>query len=916
MATFICNTTAEFNSALTAANYGDFIVLTAGNTFVGPFTLPDDTGKTGSGWITIQSSLLANLPPGNQNGIGYPIGPSIGPGDAVNMPKLVTTGSNSPVLIAALASHHYKLIGLEVCPSASGYSLSPGDLIELGAGDSTQNTLALCPHDFVVDRCYVHGWPDQNLRRGIRLNSASTDILNCYLSDCHLDGADSQAIGGWDGPGPYNILNCYLEGAGENIMFGGSNPAIANLVPSDILIQNCHFYKQPAWRTYRTAAGFLWQVKNIFEIKNAQRVTLDNNLLEYCWFQGQTGMAISLKATQQGPGAPWSQCNHITVTNNIINHCAIGMVVAGQTNVVDTLTVVNNQWNDLSDANWGGNTGAYGHGLEIQNASNVTFDHNTLDNDGTLILFAAAKTTPQLLLVTNFAFTNNVAPLAGLGIRGSSVASGNASINWYAPSATITGNRFSQALGLASTYPADNTYSGLTLSDPMGSGYSVPAGGPAPLLAGRGTVGNGLPIKGFSRASGMVLNGFPAYPRAAPAQNALAIKSFSHATGLALLGFALIFPTPQATQNGLAVRGFNHSAGLALTGFQHTHIPGAAQSITGVGIPASETEPLGSISLSAGPAQNVIGLSIAASETAPSGGLVKEAAPVQSLTGVGITPIGTTAEGDLAVGPGPAQNLSGVGIPDSEVVGTGSIFFPSSGAFLAGVPIAASEVLAAGNLTQSAPLPQAVTGVGIPAAESMPAGQLLATAGPTQSLVGLGILNPVGPALGALALTPGPEQDLAGVGIAAAEVLASGTLTQTTALDRFLVGVGIPGAEVVAAGRLRRGGQGVHIEYNLEYLGERSYYSAEIEPLTWKLTIMGGLSDPGVPVSSTLVIRDHHGTLLATILPDVDPAPPANSQILAANVPMGAPGVYVAEITVVPADGAERVSDQQVFVVR
>src|SRR5690606_35569096 len=44
------------------------------------------------------------------------------------------------------------------------------------------------------------------------------------------------------------IINNHLEAAGENILFGGADPKIPDLVPSNIEIRNNHFYKNPAWR--------------------------------------------------------------------------------------------------------------------------------------------------------------------------------------------------------------------------------------------------------------------------------------------------------------------------------------------------------------------------------------------------------------------------------------------------------------------------------------------------------------------------------------------------------------------------------------------------------------------------------------------------------------------------------------------
>ncbi|HVF49591.1 MAG TPA: hypothetical protein VNA19_05870, partial [Pyrinomonadaceae bacterium] len=95
----------------------------------------------------------------------------------------------------------------------------------------------------VFDRCYIHAFPTQDLRRGIMLNSAHTEIINCHISDFKAKGVDAQAIAGWNGPGPYKIVNNHLEGSGENVMFGGSDPSIPNLVPSDIEVRRNYMTK-------------------------------------------------------------------------------------------------------------------------------------------------------------------------------------------------------------------------------------------------------------------------------------------------------------------------------------------------------------------------------------------------------------------------------------------------------------------------------------------------------------------------------------------------------------------------------------------------------------------------------------------------------------------------------------------------
>src|SRR5206468_652846 len=131
-----------------------------------------------------------------------------------------------------------------------------GDIMTLGDGSPAQNTLALVPHDLIVDRCYLHADPGSPQKRGIALNSASTTITGSYIAGMKAVGQDSQAIAGWNGPGPYAITNNYLEGAGENVIFGGADPAIPNLVPGDITITGNLFSKPVAWRSEG------WSVKN------------------------------------------------------------------------------------------------------------------------------------------------------------------------------------------------------------------------------------------------------------------------------------------------------------------------------------------------------------------------------------------------------------------------------------------------------------------------------------------------------------------------------------------------------------------------------------------------------------------------------------------------------------------------------
>src|SRR5262249_13573319 len=152
-----------------------------------------------------------------------------------------------------------------------------------------------------------------SIRRGIAMNGAYISVIDSYLSDFHELDADSQAILGWNGPGPFKIANNYLEGAGENVAFGGQDPTIQGLVPADIEIRGNHFSKPTSWRAGDPGyAGIHWQVKNIFELKSARRVLIDGNVFENNWEDGQNGFAILFTVRNQTGGAPWSVVEDIT----------------------------------------------------------------------------------------------------------------------------------------------------------------------------------------------------------------------------------------------------------------------------------------------------------------------------------------------------------------------------------------------------------------------------------------------------------------------------------------------------------------------------------------------------------------------------------------------------------------------------
>src|SRR4029077_3526512 len=268
--------------------------------------------------------------------------------------------------VTAPGAHHYRLQFLEVVNTYANT-----DIIKLGAQDSTQTSLATVAHDLIVDRCYIHGDPVNGQKRGIALNSATTTVVNSYISDIKSSQSDAQAIQGSNGPGPYLIANNYLEASGENIMFGGADPFIANLVPSDITIKQNYISKPVSWR------GQAWTVKNLIELKNGQRITIDGNLIENNWAAAQIGYAILLTPRNQDGSAPWTVVQQVQFTNNIVRHVASVFNVLGNDNLnasrtTNAITIRNNLFLDVSRTNWGGS----GWFLLTYGGYDITVDQN------------------------------------------------------------------------------------------------------------------------------------------------------------------------------------------------------------------------------------------------------------------------------------------------------------------------------------------------------------------------------------------------------------------------------------------------------------------------------------------------------------------------------------------------------------
>ena len=426
----------DLQAAINRARPGDVITLEAGATFVGNFVLPSTSGAD---YITLRSSADPSR---------FPQDGRVGPEHEQWMPTL-RSPNVEPALSTRPGAHHWRLQWLAFRANAGGFN----DIITLGDGGDEQRNPSTIPHHFILDGLLMRGDAEKGQKRAIALNSGSTIIRNCDIRDIKAVGQDSQAIAGWNGPGPFLIENNYLEAAGENIMFGGADPAVRDLVPSDITVVDNYMTKPLEWR----ARNSPWTVKNLFELKSARRVLIERNVFEHNWEAAQPGYAILFTPMNQDGRAPWTVVSDVVFRFNIVRHVSSALNILGYDYTNPSLQtrgieIRHNLFYDVDSSRWGGE----GRFLLIgDEPSDIVVDHNTVVQSGS-ILQLAGKKNGQARPVRNFQFTNNLVLHNEYGIIGDDYGIGRSAISAYLVREDIRRNVL--AGGDSSLYPPDNFF--------------------------------------------------------------------------------------------------------------------------------------------------------------------------------------------------------------------------------------------------------------------------------------------------------------------------------------------------------------------------------------------------------------------------------------------------------------------------
>jgi hypothetical protein len=320
----------SLQAAINSASCGDTIALQSGAEFSGVFRFPEKPCDE-SHWIVVRTNAPDSTLPSEGTRLkpcfagvaSLPGRPDFHCAATRNVMTRIELNGKEGIgpLLFQPGANHYRFVGLEITRSGSQLVSALATAVQGGPSNH-----------LIFDRVWMHGTAQDETTRAISLTAMShVAVVDSFFTDflcIAMTGSctDSQVLGTGGGhtpSGPFKIVNNFLEAAGENILFGGA-PAAAT--PADIEIRGNYFFKPMIWKPGELgfvpgASGHPFIVKNLFELKNAQRVLVEGNLLENCWGGfSQNGYAVLLSPKNQENRCRLCRVTDVTFRYNRISN--------------------------------------------------------------------------------------------------------------------------------------------------------------------------------------------------------------------------------------------------------------------------------------------------------------------------------------------------------------------------------------------------------------------------------------------------------------------------------------------------------------------------------------------------------------------------------------------------------------------
>jgi hypothetical protein len=412
----------DIQSAIDAANCGDELVLDAGVTWQGNFTLPNKncSGALNGGWVIVRTSGESSMPAQGTRATVSDL-PYMATLCSANGEPVLANITNSSLTARAAAFYWFEGLEITLCSGADAvfwnavlFYMPTG--MSMPTGPPEDDTPGGMPHDIVFSHSYIHGVPNtDNMIRGLYLDGYNYTVIDSTVNNWQASSQDSQAFMMDCGTGDILIQNNDMEASADSMLIAA--PECAQ-VPGDITVFNNYFTKQTAWYPQ-------FILKNFVEFKNGQRILVTGNVMANGFAAAQDGAGVLINPrTWTGSEAPgtWASValvSDVTATYNVIHDTGLGTDIASEDsyctramNCIPSARVLfqNNLFYNIDLAN------ASDWCFQLDAPNELTIDHNTCVSANTFSQSLFVDTYPN----TDTSVTNNIfsQDVGGQGVSG------------------------------------------------------------------------------------------------------------------------------------------------------------------------------------------------------------------------------------------------------------------------------------------------------------------------------------------------------------------------------------------------------------------------------------------------------------------------------------------------------------------
>jgi len=432
------NSNTTLNNAIQNAIPGDRIVVDDSVVYTVNVTAPvingDSTPGTNNVVTLISKAIHDSMPGGTGLATVLPQKVRIaGPadyGDLVRWKNVST--ANEPTLRFLGPTKGWRIVGFRFDVDPLSFIFQR--LLQIGNGDNAvQTNASLCPSNIITERCAFTGHSALEIRHVVEAHAKYVGLLDCWFDDELHDYADAQCFYSANGPGPNAVINNRLNEMSMAFIFGGAPTVCGAPANNEIKLNLCT--RPLKWNnTHPTYDSSSWQIKCGGEIKKAQNTDIAYNEIRYNWPSAQDGFALLIKDETYGD-AGQGHTQNVLIRHNLITHAPAGINFAGVSGTpIKRVVSYGNLGININAQYFVGSSGKF---IGTGTSEDLAVIHDTWVPSGTTnaIIFTDA-------ILTRLTLLDNIFGPTSYGIKGSSVGSGTAALNMYAPGWDVRKNVF------------------------------------------------------------------------------------------------------------------------------------------------------------------------------------------------------------------------------------------------------------------------------------------------------------------------------------------------------------------------------------------------------------------------------------------------------------------------------------------